>query len=134
MIRLVFFLSALLLMTATGSAWAKSYPTLQAALREMMNGDASNNNYPPAIKNKLFDCGAQAFAAGIPATDSADILAIFNGQPRTLQRDNAFKRWFGYSSMAPQKTTNPAVLARLQANARQLCPTLLQQYPEFFRP
>jgi hypothetical protein len=122
-------------MTAiAGTAWAKSYPTLQAALRDMMNSDTSNNNYPPAIKNNLFNCGAQAFAAGIPSTDSADMLAIFNGQPLTAQRDDAFKRWFGYSPTAPQKAPNPAVVARIQANAKQLCPSLLQQYPEFFRP
>ncbi len=118
-----------------GTALASnSYPTLQAALRTLMNADTSNNNYPPAVRNRLLDCGAAAFTTGIPATDQSTMLAVFNGAALTPQGDTVFKHWFGYSPAAPQPTSDPTVLARLQHNAQQLCPDLIQQYPEFFKP
>lgn len=133
MMRIVPFVSALFLLAGSaGIADAASYPNLQTALRTLMSGDTSTN-YPAATRNRLLDCGAQSFVAGIPANDSAAMLAVFNGQQLTPQSDAAFKRWFGYSPTAPQRSAPPAVLARIQAQARQLCPDLLQQYPDFFQ-
>jgi hypothetical protein len=133
--RFVLSLAALgLLLAHAPDALANgTFPTLQAALRTLMNADASNNNYPANVRNRLLDCGAAAFTTGIPAGDQNAMLAVFNGAQLTPQSDAVFKQWFGYSPAAPQPTTNQAVVARLQHNAQQLCPDLAQQYPDFFK-
>ncbi|MET1025715.1 MAG: hypothetical protein ABWY00_01000 [Dongiaceae bacterium] len=133
MTRIVLFVATLFLLAASADmAAAATYPTLQAALRTLMSGDTSTN-YPAATRNRLLDCGAQSFVAGIPVQDNTAMLAVFNGQKLTPQTDAVFRHWFGYSPTAPQPSANPAVIARIQANARRLCPDLLQQYPDFFQ-
>lgn len=132
-LALPFAVTGLFLVSATGALANGAFPTLQAALRTMMNADTSNNNYPANIRNSLLDCGAAAFTTGIPAADQDAMLAVFNGAPLTPQSDAVFKHWFGYSPAAAQPTSDPAVVARLQHNAQQLCPDLAQQYPDFFK-
>lgn len=124
-----------LLLAAQLISWPSqaAYPDLRTALRASMAADPTSQ-YPENVKSQLLDCGARAFVNGIPAGDQGRMLAVFNGGPLTPEADAAFIRWFGYSPAAPKRTTEPAVLNRIQQSARQFCPDLIQRYPEFFNP
>ena len=110
-----------------------AFQDLRTALRALMAADTSSP-YPADVKSRLLDCGARSFVNGIPAADQAQMLSVFNGGALTPQADAAFVRWFGYSPSSPKRTTNATVLNRIQQSARQFCPDLIQQYPEFFNP
>jgi hypothetical protein len=114
--------------------------------------------YSSAEWRDIAGCLGPSLVRGIPATDQATMLRAMNAGKMNPDADALFGKWMGVSPARGQPVkpdpTNPATFAggklhyadgsavaevtpenstRVQANAQEICPALVEQHPDIFR-